>query len=37
MKKVFRFLLLLLVAFVIYGGFISQVWSYPIAILAFSF
>ncbi|WP_085297987.1 hypothetical protein [Cognaticolwellia mytili] len=37
MKKVFRFLLLLLVVFAIYGGFVSQVWSYSIGIIAFSF
>jgi hypothetical protein len=37
MKKLFRFLLLLLVAFAIYAGFVSQVWSYPIGIIAFSF
>ncbi|MBA6251962.1 hypothetical protein [Colwellia sp. MB3u-55] len=37
MKKVFRYLLLLLVAFAIYAGLTSQVWSYPAGIIAFSF
>lgn len=37
MQKVFRILLLVLVAVAIYGGFISQVWSYPIGIITFSF
>ncbi len=37
MKKVFRFILLLLVALAIYAGFVSQEWSYPIGIIAISF
>jgi hypothetical protein len=37
MKKVFRFLLLLLVAFALYAGFSSQEWSYPAGIIAFCF
>jgi len=37
MKKVFRFLLLLIIAFAIYSGFVSQVWTYPIGIIALSF
>ena len=35
MKKFFRFLLLLLVAFALYAGFSSQEWSYPAGIIAF--
>jgi len=35
MKKAFRFLLLLLVIFALYAGISSQVWSYPIGIIAF--
>ena len=37
MKKVFRVLLLVLVAFAIYAGFVSKTWSYPIGIITFSF
>jgi len=37
MKKVFRLLLLLFVAFALYAGFSSQEWSYPAGIIAFCF
>jgi uncharacterized membrane protein AbrB (regulator of aidB expression) len=37
MKKVFRFFLLLFVAFALYAGFSSQEWSYPAGIIAFCF
>ena len=37
MKKVFRFLLLLILAFAVYADFATQVWSYPIAITSLCF
>ncbi|PAJ75343.1 hypothetical protein CJF42_05735 [Pseudoalteromonas sp. NBT06-2] len=37
MKNGFRILLLIIVMFALYGGFTTQIWSYPIGIMALCF
>lgn len=37
MKKVFRLILSLVIAFAVYSGVITQIWSVPIGIIALCF